>query len=113
MTLQNMDVGIGKVVSARLLAFKEDAGGYITYVFKNLKAEDVLHEYIMCVRFPNWDCPPINIGDEGFLSYRFVEAGKDKWYNKSTGMYEPYKQTDCHFINFITFKNNDLKDIIL
>jgi len=108
-----MGVGITKTINAELLTFRMDSGGYITYVFRNLDSKTAFDRYAMCVRFPNWDCANLEIGDKGFLSYRIVKAGEDYWYDKNTGKYEPYKQTDCHFINFVTYKNNDLKDIIL
>lgn len=108
-----MGVGIGKVIRCKLLALKKDVGGYITYVFKNLNSTNVYDEYVMCVRFPNWDCYNLEIGDIGFLKYRMVEAGVDKWYDRENDKFELYRQTDCHFINFIKEQENVNKDITL
>lgn len=88
-----------KVLHGKLVTFKEDCG-YITYVFENLEECDILHKYLMCVRFPNWECGPIDVGDKGFIKYREVTAGVDKWYDKSADVFRPYKFTDIHFIDF-------------
>ena len=87
------------VVKVKLLAFRENVGGYFTYVFEKLTFENELDRYIMCTRFPNWDVPTININDIGFLKCRYVIAGKDSWFNGND--YTPYKCTDIHFLNFV------------
>lgn len=112
MILQNTDAGNGNVSKVQLLTKKEDQG-YITYVFLNLDSTCIYDKYIMCVRFPNWDCCTIDIGDKGFLNYRFVTAGKDVWYNKTTDSFEHYKQTDCHFIDFVREETGESTNIIL
>lgn len=100
MILQSTGVDNSKVFHGELIAFKEDCG-YITYVFKNLDECDALHQYLMCVRFPNWECGTLNIGDKGFVKFREVIAGIDKWYDSDTDTFVPYKFTDIHFLSFI------------
>lgn len=95
-----MDAGSTKVLHGKLITFNEDCG-YITYVFENLDKCDVLHRYLMCVRFPNWESPMLNIGDKGFVKYREVYAGLDKWYDKESDTFVPYKFTDIHFLDFV------------
>lgn len=73
--------------------------GYINYVFENLEATDALSKYIMCTQFPNWEQKTINVGDEGFVSVRYVRAGLDTWFNGQE--YIPYKNTDVHFLKFV------------
>lgn len=95
---------VDNIMHGKLLTFNEDAGGYITYVFENLDPCDLLHKYLMCVRFPRWQCDNINIGDCGYIKYRQVEAGVDKWYDSNIDKYVPYKYTDIHFLDFILEK---------
>lgn len=95
-----MGVRNSKVLHGELITFKEDCG-YITYVFKNLDECDILHKYLMCIRFPNWDCATLSVGDRGFVEYREVYGGIDKWYDKASDTFVPYKFTDIHFLDFI------------
>lgn len=83
---------------AQLLAEQTDFAGYITYVFKNLDAE----EYIMCVRFPNWEQVDFNIGDKGFVHVRFVIGGEDKWFDGRN--FIPYNYTNVIFMKFLLEK---------
>lgn len=96
--MQNTGVENSKIFHGKLIALKED-WGYITYVFQNLDECDVLHKYLMCVRFPNWECPTLFIGDKGFVKFKEVIAGIDKWYDGNE--FIPYKFTDIHFLNFV------------
>lgn len=75
-------------IKATLVAKK--SGNYIVYVFQNC---DDIAEYVMCTRCPNWDGPDINIGQKGFLRYKFVRAGEDTWFNESRKTFEPYMYT--------------------
>lgn len=100
---------INKVVYAKLIALREDIGGYIVYVFEIIEGKLPYDKYIMCTRFPNWECPFIQINDVGFLKYKEVEAGKDKWFDGYN--YIPYKYTGIHFIDFVYKKEKD--DLIL
>lgn len=98
-------------IRAKLLEYREDLGGYITYVFENLEENDPYEKYIMCTRFPNWDTPFPDKYDEGFLQFREVIAGQDSWYDHSSNSYIPYKYTNFHFINFI--KDKPISDILI
>lgn len=92
-----------KTFHGELVTFKED-NGYITYVFKNLDDCDIFHKYLMCVRFPRWECQSINIGDKGYIQYKEVIAGIDKWFDSELNQFIPYKYTDIHFLDFISEK---------
>ena len=109
--MQNTGVDNSKIFHGKLIASKEDCG-YITYVFENLDSCDMLHKYLMCVRFPNWECPILNIGDMGFVKFKEVIAGIDKWYDKDLDTFVPYKFTDIHFLNFV-FDKQKQDNIIL
>ena len=39
------------------------------------------YKYVMCVRFPNWEQNIIEIGDEGFLHYKEIIPGVNKWFD--------------------------------
>lgn len=75
-----------------------DHFGYQTLVFQKMSGSK---SYIMCTKFPNWDSSTIKINDIGYLKYREVIAGKDTWFDSENNQYIPYKNTDCHFINFV------------
>jgi hypothetical protein len=104
-----MDVGNTNVFHGELITLKEDQG-YTTYVFRNLDECDVLHKYLMCVRFPRWETDILHIGDRGYVKYREVIGGIDKWYDGNT--FIPYKYTDIHFINFV-FEKKEQQNIVL
>jgi hypothetical protein len=95
-----MGVFITMTILAKLLAYERDLMGYITYVFECLD-EEVRKDtkYIMCVRFPNWNHAPVKIGEIGYLNFREVQGGIDKWFDGNTMV--PYRFTDIHFIKFV------------
>ena len=86
----------------KLVAEYPESCGYTDYVFKNLEFNDYNYQYIMCIRFPNWDQANFNLGDEGFVTVRYVKEGKDEWFD---GMqFIPYKKTNIIFLKFIPLK---------
>lgn len=100
-------------IHAQLIAMEQDIGGYITYVFKNLEQAPFGQSYVMCKRWPNWDCVQVHINDVGFLKYMEVIAGRDYWINKETGEQVPYNYSDVVFLDFIPDKIDTSKEIIL
>ena len=80
-----------------------DIGGYITYVFENLNYQDLDDQYIMCVRFPNWNQAPFKIDDIGYVTIRYVREGIDKWYDGKE--FVTYKYTNLVFLKFIPEKS--------
>jgi hypothetical protein len=101
-------------VHSQLVASENDLMGYITYVFKSLEADVPFgSRYLMLTRCPNWDAEPINIGDKGYVTYDYVEAGKDKWYCPETGQMIPYNYTNIYFKKFVKEVDNYKKDIII
>ena len=97
-----------QTIYAKLLAMENDYCGYITYVFQNLNPSDLDYQYIMCVRFPNWQHRSININDEGYLTIRYVQEGVDTWFDGKNNVY--YKYTNVIFIKFIELpeKTNEI-----
>ena len=90
---------IDTTIRGELVATQEEYP-YIVYVFKDLDN----FEYLTCVRFPNWDCPKVSMGQCGYINYRTVLAGVDTWYDKIKGMQVKYLNNYNHFINFIPEK---------
>ena len=92
---------------AKLVAYKEQ-DNYIVYVFENLE----IPEYFMCTRFPNWECPNINIGEIGYVNFRIIIGGVDVWYDTKTNTPHIYNYSGNHFINFVKEKQKVDKIII-
>lgn len=77
---------------------------YPLMVFENLdEKRDSLLKYITVTVLPNWYGKVPEIGDVGFLSCEYVDAGEE-YYQRSTGNKEQYKYTSCYFLNFIEQK---------
>lgn len=87
----------------KLEASYSDGMGYTNYVFRDLEFRDIDYQYIMCVRFPNWDQAAFSIGDEGFVTIRYVKEGEDKWFDGQN--FNTYKYTNIIFMKFIPIKN--------
>lgn len=86
----------------KLLAESNDLCGYTNYVFYNIDHTNYENEYIMCVRFPNWNQPHFDIGEEGFVTCRYVNEGVDKWFDGKN--FISYKYTNIVFLKFIPLK---------
>lgn len=97
-------------IHGKLIAKEHDLGGYITYVFKDLDNNTFGHSYLMVTRWPNWQHKNVEIGDIGYLTYKEVIAGVDKWWDGSN--FIPYNYTNLIFIKFVKKVDNS-KDIII
>ena len=84
-------------IYAELVACKEDLGGYVKYVFRNLDKK----EYILCTKFPNWETSPIKLFSIGYLKYKEIIAGKDTWYDPVENIFIPYRYDAEQFIDFV------------
>lgn len=74
-----------KLIEARL-------DNYTIYVFKDLES----YRYYIVTRFPNWQEPPVKIGDEGYLEFFIAIAGKTKWFDKDNIYEMPDKMVPFH-----------------
>ena len=83
----------------KLVAKAVDIGGYINYVFENLKFKSFEDQFVMCVQFHNWNQSTIEIGDTGYVSLRYVKEGVSQWFD-GTSM-QVYKYTNIIFLKFI------------
>lgn len=86
----------------KFVAYCEDGMGYINYVFENLNYQDLDDQYIMCVRFPNWNQALFKIDDIGYVTIRYVREGIDQWYDGKE--FVTYKYTNLVFLKFIPEK---------
>ena len=57
------------------------------------------YRHLTCVRYPNWQCRQLNIGDVGFVEVNIVKAGIDTWYDGIRQV--PYKNSAKQFLRFI------------
>lgn len=94
------DIKVPVAVKAKLIASNEDVNGYTTYVFKNLEPIDWLNEYIMCVKYPNWEgkLPEKNI--VGYLQYTYIYAGTS-YYNRLLDKEDKYQFSHIRFDKFV------------
>jgi hypothetical protein len=83
-------------IKAMLVAKREEQ--YTVYVFQDIDKED---EYLMCTKCPNWNGQEIDLFQEGYLSYKFVVAGRDTWYKSETGEFFAYQWTAHYFLDFV------------
>lgn len=97
----------------KLVAKEHDFGGYTTYVFQNLEDAPFGKKYVMLTRLPNWDHKNIELDEIGYVTYKEVVAGIDKWYCPETGQMIPYNYTNLYFVKFVNKKDNSQKDILL
>lgn len=94
-----------------LKAFRKQIGGYVSYVFENLECYDADYKYLWITRFPNWGQKDFTVGDTGFLKFKIVEAGKDEWYDKSSGDFTKYNYSNFIFLQFMDDTPQDELDI--
>ena len=78
---------------ATLVAKK--SGIYEIYVFQQDN-----QEFIMCTKLPNWGVYNINIGDSGFLTYEYANAGEE-YFDRDTNEKRIYRFTNIYFKEFI------------
>ena len=96
---------------AKLIAESRDLGDYTTYVFENLDSKTYEDQYIMCVKFPNWNQAEINIGDVGFVHVRYVTEGISQWYDGEK--MNAYKNTNVVFLKFVKEPEKINKEFVI
>lgn len=90
-----------KCIKARLVAVEED-GAYTKYVFENLSVtRDSDELFIMLTRCPNWHGKEPNVMQEGFVTYKYVRAGEDTYWDLREGTFKAYNYTAMYFIDFV------------
>lgn len=91
---------MNEVLYVMYLTFKEDPGGYIQYVFKNLTDGS----YEMVTVLPNWERPILKVGEKGYLKLKEVIAGQDTWYDRATGQNILYLFDGVYYQDFVPEK---------
>jgi hypothetical protein len=67
--------------------------------------------YLMLVQYYNWNSDPISIGAKGFVKFKEVRAGIDKWWDGDKHIH--YKYDDCVFYKFVPLTDKISHEIIL
>ena len=67
----------------------------------------------MVTRLPNWNHRELEVGEIGYLTYKEVTAGEDKWYSQEENKLIPYNYTNIYFVKFVKKQDNSNKDIII
>ena len=102
-----------KTVKAQVVTYEYDTGGYLIYIFRLLDEEDITllqSNYWMCVQFPNWEHRILEIGEIGFLVYKEIIEGVDKYYDGNNIL--TYRYSNIQFIRFIKEKQDiDLSNL--
>lgn len=83
----------------KFIAEGDEGNGYMLYVFERLEYDNLDDKYIMCVKFPNWHYLSFKLGDIGYVSVRYVEEGKDKWFDGTD--FIPFKNSHIIFLKFV------------
>lgn len=97
---------------AELVAFANDLGGYINYVFKNLESDSWDNKYILCTQYPNWDQSPLKVGDIGYLTYTEIIGGTS-YYSIKDRDTKIYGYTHNRFDRFIQERETDDNKIVI
>lgn len=98
-------------IYCKVLEKENDICGYHTLVFENLDTKSFDSRYLMVVVFPNWMSYIPEKGEIGYLTYKTVIEGVDKWYDGKD--FIPYNYTNIIFIKFVLKKEDISKEIIL
>lgn len=100
-------------IYCKLLAKESDILDYKTLVFKNLDNAPFGHQYIMVTVWPNWESRIPELDEIGYLTYDFVEAGIDTFYDRTTDSIVKYNFTNLVFKKFVKKLDSSTKDIII
>lgn len=90
-------------IYAKVLVVSIDVGNYVTYVFRDLENNELL----MCTQFPNWEHRLLNKNEVGYLEFKEIQAGKDKWFDGKD--FHSYNYDNIQFIKFIPEQKNNEK----
>ena len=104
---------VTSTIYCQLLVKESDFMDYQTLVFKNLDDAPFGHKYIMVTVWPNWESRIPDENEIGYLTYDFVEAGIDTFYDRCSDSIMKYKFTNLVFKKFVKKLDNSNKDIII
>lgn len=86
-------------IKAKLLYELPQYMGYTIYVFKNLEPFSWENEYVMVLKFPNWQGYLPEEDDEGYLEFKSSTANESTWWDGSEK--HTYKYSNFIFYKFV------------
>lgn len=98
-----------KTQYVKLVARKEEPGGYEVLVFQDLDSRT----YRMCTKLPNWNTKTPLMHVPGYLQSREFIAGEDKWYDFQNNKHVSYCYTGLYFWDFVEKKEKTNTELIL
>jgi hypothetical protein len=87
-------------IKGRLVGMLKD-GAYTKYTFEDLYFTDNKYRFMTMTKCPNWHGQDITPLQEGYVTYKYVEAGKDTYYDTRDQTYKQYNYTAIYFIDFV------------
>jgi hypothetical protein len=87
-------------IRARLVAKQQD-GQYVKYVFEDILFVDHKYRFITMTRCPNWHGQEPTCFQEGFVTFKPVQAGKDTYYCNQDQTFKQYNYTAIYYIEFV------------
>lgn len=87
-------------IKARLVA-KMDDGQYVKYVFEDVHYTSPRYRFITMTRCPNWKGSPPTELQEGFVTFKSVDAGEDTYYCNMDQTFKQYNYTAIYYIEFV------------
>lgn len=102
-------------IFCKVLEVLHNPMGYVDYVVESLdpiQEKFLITKYLIVTKFPNWDHRELNKGEEGFLKYKEITPGIDKWYDGKNWI--DYKSFEgWQFLKFISKTKTPSADIII
>ena len=95
---------IEKTEHGTLVAKRE--GIYTVYVFQLDSGQ-----YTMCTKLPNWGSYNLDIGNSGYLTTQYAEAG-ELYFDRHEQVNKMFQYTNTYFKEFIK-DNNYIKEIMI
>lgn len=81
---------------------REVDGAYIKYVFENLSVGQESDDlFVMLTRCPNWHGKEPDVMQDGFVTFKYVRAGEDTYYDQRDQAFKAYNYTAMYFIDFV------------
>lgn len=102
------------IIYCKVLEVINNPLGYIDYVVESLdKSQEkiLITKYLIVTQFPNWDHRLLDKGEIGYLQYKEISPGIDKWFDGES--FQDYKSFDgWQFIKFIR-KSEEISNSII
>lgn len=90
-------------ITVEAICMEKSEGMYRVFIFKDLNDQEIIDATL----YPNWATSLPEIGEEGYLTYSEVIAGKSKWFSGDN--YIPYNYTHRHLVRWIKKSDEIIK----